>query len=39
VTLDLEVVRGNVAAARSAIDEAAARAGRAAGGVELLAAA
>jgi uncharacterized pyridoxal phosphate-containing UPF0001 family protein len=38
VTLDLEVVRGNVAAARSAIDEAAARAGRPAGGVELLAA-
>jgi pyridoxal phosphate enzyme (YggS family) len=38
VTLDLEVVRGNVAAVRSAIDEAAARAGRPAGAVELLAA-
>src|SRR5258708_6501882 len=38
VTLDLEIVRGNVAAARSAIDEAAARAGRPAGAVELLAA-
>jgi pyridoxal phosphate enzyme (YggS family) len=38
VTLDLDVVRQNVAAARAAIDEAAARAGRAAGSVELLAA-
>ena len=37
-TLDLEVVRGNVAAARAAIDEAARRAGREAGAVELLAA-
>jgi pyridoxal phosphate enzyme (YggS family) len=38
VTLDLDVVRGNVAAARATIDEAAARAGRPAGSVELLAA-
>jgi hypothetical protein len=38
VTLDLDVVRANVAAARTAIDEAAARAGRPAGSVELLAA-
>jgi pyridoxal phosphate enzyme (YggS family) len=38
VTLDLEVLRANVAAARAAIDEAAARAGRPAGTVELLAA-
>ena len=37
-TLDLEVVRGNVAATRAAIDEAARRAGREAGAVELLAA-
>ena len=36
--LDLDVVRENVAAARAAIDEAAARAGRPAGSVELLAA-
>ena len=38
MTLDLDVVRANVAAARAAIDEAAARAGRAPGDVELLAA-
>jgi pyridoxal phosphate enzyme (YggS family) len=38
VTLDLDVVRQNVAAARAAIDEAAARAGRPTGSVELLAA-
>jgi PLP dependent protein len=38
VSLDLEVVRANVASARAAIDEAAARAGRAPGSVELLAA-
>jgi pyridoxal phosphate enzyme (YggS family) len=38
VTLDLDVVRANVAAARAAIDEAAVRAGRAPGDVELLAA-
>ena len=38
VTLDLAVVRQNVADARGAIDAAAARAGRAAGTVELLAA-
>jgi pyridoxal phosphate enzyme (YggS family) len=38
VTLDLDVVRTNVASARAAIDEAAARAGRAPGSVELLAA-
>lgn len=38
MTLDLETVRANVAAARTAIDEAAARAGRAPGDVELLAA-
>jgi PLP dependent protein len=38
VTLDLDAVRQNVAAARAAIDEAAARAGRPAGAVELLAA-
>jgi pyridoxal phosphate enzyme (YggS family) len=38
VTLDVDVVRANVAAARTAIDEAAARAGRGAGSVELLAA-
>ncbi len=38
MTLDLDVVRENVATARAAIDEAAARAGRPAGSVELLAA-
>jgi pyridoxal phosphate enzyme (YggS family) len=38
VTLDLDVVRANVAAARAAIDEAAVRAGRVPGDVELLAA-
>jgi pyridoxal phosphate enzyme (YggS family) len=38
VTLELEVVRENVARARAAIDDAAARSGRPAGSVELLAA-
>ena len=38
MTLDLDLVRANVAAARATIDEAAARAGRPAGSVELLAA-
>jgi PLP dependent protein len=38
VTLDLDVVRSNVAVARASLDEAAGRAGRAPGSVELLAA-
>jgi PLP dependent protein len=38
VTLDLDLVRENVAAARASIDAAAARAGRAPGDIELLAA-